>query len=117
MPAMNDLKQLAETDTPLLLFQCTFPSGHTEHWSTHSINFNGDLYSARLLKHNLFDLQLSADDAMDGISQVAITLANADSYLSELESQLGFKGCQLSVFFVFADVASSTVTTESTVLF
>lgn len=117
MGTINQIKQLAEADTPLLFFQCVLPSGDTEYWGTHSIIFNGQAYSARVLKHNLFDLQLSADDAMDGISQLAVTLANADSVLSELNSVVGFKGSELTVFFAFADLPSLTITTESTVLF
>ena len=117
MATINEVKQLAEADTPLLFFQCVLPSGDTEYWSTHSIVFNGNQYYARVLKHNLFDLQLSADDAMDGISQLSITLANADSALSEVNAALGFKGSALTVFFAFADLPSDTVTTESTVLF
>ncbi len=117
MGTINQIKQSAEADTPLLFFQCVLPSGDTEYWCTHSISFNGNSYSARVLKYNLFDLQLSADDAMDGISQLSLTLANADSALSELNAAIGFKGAQLTVFFAFADLPSLTITTESTVLF
>src|SRR5437868_5249817 len=117
MGTINQIKQLAESDTPLLFFQCVLPSGDVECWSTHSIAFNGNAYSARVLKHNLFDLQLSADDAMDGISQLSLTLANADSALSELEAVIGFKGSQLTVYFAFSDLPSLTITTESTILF
>ena len=117
MGTINQIKQLAEADTPLLFFQCVLPSGDAEYWSTHSIMFNGEAYTPRVLKHNLFDLQLSADDAMDGISQLSLTLANADSELSELQAAIGFKGSQLTVYFAFADLPSLTITTESTVLF
>lgn len=117
MSTINQVKQLAEADTPLLFFQCVLPSGDVEYWSTQSILFNGNPYSARVLKHNLFDLQLSADDAMDGITQLSLTLANADSALSELNAAIGFKGSQLTVYFAFADLQTLTITTESTVLF
>lgn len=117
MSTINQIKQLAEADTPLLFFQCTMPSGDVEYWSTHAVPFNGQNYSARVLKHNLFSLQLAAGDAMDGISQLSLTLANADSTLSELEATIGFKGSQLTVFFAFIDLPSLTVTTESTILF
>ena len=117
MGTINQIKQLAEADTPLLFFECILPSGDSEYWSTHSIGLNGQSYSARVLKHNLFDLQLSADDAMDGISQLSITLANADSALSELNAAIGFKGSKLTVYFAFADLPSGTITTETTVLF
>ncbi len=117
MATINQVKQLAEADTPLLFFECVLPSGDAEYWSTHSIRFNSATYSARVLTHNLFDLQLSADDAMDGISQLSLVLANADSALSELDSVIGFKGSQLTVHFAFADLPAQTITTESTVLF
>ncbi|MGH9610111.1 MAG: hypothetical protein ACRD34_10605, partial [Bryobacteraceae bacterium] len=117
MGTINQIKQLAETDTPLLFFECTLPSGDIEYWSTHSLVFNGQQYQARVLRHNLFDLQLSAGDAMDGISQLSITLANADSAISELNAAIGLKGTQLTVRFAFADLTSSSITTETTTLF
>ncbi len=117
MGTINAIKQLAEADTPLLFFNCVLPSGDPEFWCTHTIQFNGNSYAARVLKYDLFDLQLSADDAMDGISQLSLTLANADSSLSQLNSAIGFKGSQLTVYFAFADLTTGTITTESTVLF
>jgi hypothetical protein len=79
--------------------------------------FSGQQYSARVLKHNLFSLQLSADDAMDGMSQLSIVLGNADALMSELNAAIGFRGAQLTVYFAFVDLSSGTVTTESTMLF
>ncbi|MFL6463646.1 MAG: phage tail protein, partial [Bryobacteraceae bacterium] len=117
MLTINQAKQQAQTDTPLLFFECVLPSGDVERWCTHSVILNAQPYSARVLRHNLFDLQLSADDAMDGVSQVSITLANADSALSELNAAIGFKGSQLIVYFAFVDLRSRMATTESTVLF
>src|SRR6185437_2630677 len=117
MGTINQIKQLAEADTPLLFFQCTLPSGDVECWSTHSIAFSGQNYSARVLRHNLFDLQLSSDDAMDGITRLSLTLANADSAISEVNTAVSLKGSQLTVYFAFADLPSATITTESTVLF
>ena len=117
MGTINQVKQLAQSDTPLLLFRCVMPSGDVECWGTHGIVFNGETYNARVLKHDLFDLQLAAGDAMDGISQLSLVLANADSFMSELNRAIGFKGSQLTVYFVFADLPSASITTESTVLF
>jgi hypothetical protein len=117
MSTINQIKQSAEADTPLLLFRCVLLSGTVCNWSSHSVTFNGEIYSPRVLGHNLFDLQLSADDAMDGISQLSLSLANADSTLSEVNAAYGFKGAQLTVYFVFADLTSFSITTESTVLF
>ncbi len=117
MGTINQVKQLAEADTPLLFFECVLPNGPVEYWCTHSIVFNGQQYAARVLKHNLFDLQLSADDAMDGITQLSVVLANADSLPSQLNAEYGFKGTELTVYFAFADLPNGAITTESTVLF
>ena len=115
--SINSIKNLSVPDTPLLFFQCALPSGDTEYWCTHAITFNGTAYTPRILKHNLFDLALSADDGMDGLSQVSLTLANADGEMTELNLELGLKGSQLTVYFAFANLALGQVTTESTVLF
>jgi hypothetical protein len=117
MSTINQIKQLAEADTPLLFFQCVLPSGDVQYWSAYTIPFAGNTYSARVLKHNLFDLQLCADDAMDGLTKLSLTLANADSELSQLNAAIGFKGSQLTAYFAFADLPSLTITSESTVLF
>jgi len=117
MATINQVKQLAVADTPILFFQCEMPSGDTYYWSSHAILFNGQQYAARVLKHNLFSLQLSADDAMDSMSQLSIVLGNADAYMSELDASIGFRGAQLTVYFAFVDLTSGAVTTESTMLF
>src|ERR1700712_2680005 len=117
MATINDIKKSPAPNMPLLFFQCALPSGDTEYWCTHAIAFNGTAYTPRILKHNLFDLALSADDAMDGLSQVSVALANADGGMTELNLELGFKGSQLTVYFAFANLAMGNVTTESTVLF
>src|SRR6185312_6492748 len=117
MSTINVVKEMAEADSPLLLFECLLPNGAYQRVSTQTIVFAGNLYSARVLKHNLFTLQLSADDAMDGMAQLSLTLANADSALSQIQSAAGWKGTQLTVYFVFADLVTGTTTTESTILF
>ncbi len=117
MQTINQLKQQGVSDTPLVLFECLMPSGDVERWSTHEVVLSGNTYSARVLRHDLFEMQLSADDAMDGVTQLSLTLANADSFLSELNAGIGFKGSQLTVYFAFADLNSSMVSSEIIVLF
>ena len=117
MANINQLKQQPETDTPVLLFQCVLPSGDVERWCSHGVYLDGNYFEARILKHDLFDLQLSSDDAMDGVSQISLVLANADSAISELNVAIGFKGAQLTVYFAFADLPSMQVRTETTILF
>ncbi len=117
MATINQVKQLAAADTPILFFQCEMPSGDTYYWSSHSIAFEGQQYTARVLKHNLFTLQLSGDDAMDGMTQLSIVLGNADAAMSELNAAIGFRGSQLTVYFAFVDLVTGTATTEATMLF
>ena len=117
MSNINQLKQQSEPDTPVLLFECILPSGDKERWCSHGIYLDGALFEARVLKHDLFDLQLSSDDAMDGISGLSLVLANADSALSQVNTAIGFKGAQLTIYFAFADLPSMRVTTETTILF
>jgi hypothetical protein len=118
MPTINAVKELSEADSPLLLFECLVPNGGGyRYFSTHAITFNGNSYTGRVLKHNLFDFQLSSDDAMDSVAQVSLILANADSLLSEIDAAFGWKGTQVTVYFVFANLATGTITTESTIVF
>src|SRR5689334_2079008 len=117
MQTINQIKQQSVADTPLVLFECVMPSGDVQRWSTHDVSLLGNRYYARVLRHDLFEMQLSAEDAMDGVTQLALTLANADSLLSELNAAIGFQGSQLTVYFGFADIRNSNVSSESIVLF
>lgn len=117
MPSINEVKQQITTDTPVLLFECVLRNGSVERWASHGTFVHGTYFEARVIRHDLFELQLSADDATDGVSRLALVLANADSVLSELNSVVGFKGAQLTVYFAFADLPSMQATTERTILF
>src|ERR1700736_1868742 len=97
MPTINDLKELEVPGTPLFLFDCTPDNGDVPPWSTHNVTVNGQQYLSRVLKHNLFELNSSPEAATDGVSKVSITLANADSFLSSIERNIGWKGAQVSV--------------------
>src|SRR5258708_7880089 len=84
MPTINELKEMETPGTPLFLFDCILPSGDTLRWSTHAVTLAGVAYPARVLSHNLFEMKSSADEAADGGSKVAITLANADSFFARV---------------------------------
>jgi hypothetical protein len=111
------LKEQEAPETPLFLAQCTLTSGQAFYWSTHNVTVGGQVYSGRILKHNLFDLQSSADQATDGISRVSLTLANADSFLSGVESSVGWKGSNLVIQFLFYDLVNAIAASETQVLF
>jgi Putative phage tail protein len=117
MTPINVLKELEVPGTPLFLFNCTLPTGDVQYWSTHNVTVNGQQYLSRVLKHNIFDLNSSPEAATDGVSIVSITLANADSFLSSIEQNIGWKGSTLVATFLFFDLANQVVASNSQVVF
>ncbi len=109
MATIDTLKEQVAPPTPLFLFDCLLSSGTTVSWSTHAVTVGSNAYMARLLKHNAFALQASAD--------VSITLANADSYFSEIERETGFRGSQVTITFLFYDLVANAAASETRVIF
>ena len=100
MATIDVLKEQATPPTPLFLFDCVLASGATERWSTHQVTVSGNTYAARLLRHNAFALQSAADTTVS-------LLANADSHFSEIERATGFRGSQVTITFLFYDLAAN----------
>src|SRR5690349_7223616 len=117
MPTAYQVKEQAVTDTPLLLFDCQFQGGLGENWSTHQVTLSGFAYQARVLQHNLYEIQTSSDLGVDAIPKISVSLANADSHFSEIERSSGFKGASLTVSFVFFDLIQGVPTTSPITLF
>lgn len=117
MLSIYNLKEQTVTDTPLLLFDCLLPNGQTESWSTHQVTYNGITYAPRVMKHNLFEVQTSSDQGVDGIPRISLALANADSYFSQLEREVGWKGATLTVTFLFYNLLTKAPTSDAGVLF
>ncbi len=117
MNTVYQSKELAVSDTPLLLFDCLLGQSLAERWSTHGANVNGLTYSARVLRQNVFELQAGSDLGVDAISKVSIELANADSYFSEIERSVGVKGGMLTVSLVFYSFAAGAPSSTVQVLF
>ena len=117
MQTIFELKEQAVTDTPLLVFDCALPGGQTERWSTHRVTVGGATYEARVLQHNIFEMQTASDQGVDGIPRISILLANADSHFSEIERSGGWKGARLTVGFLFYDLRNDAPLTDRAVLF
>ena len=117
MLSIYDLKELTVTDTPLLLFQCVLQNGQAEYWSTHKVTYGGNSYAPRVMKHNLFTVQTSSDQGVDAIPRVSLSMANADSYFSELERSVGWKGATLTATFLFFNLLEGAATSDAAVLF
>ncbi len=115
--SVDTIKEQSITDTPLLLFECQLVDGSTERWATHEVTVDGATYSGRVLTHNAFELRAGSEDGIDGASRLSLTLANADSRLSQIERSTGFRGAHLTVRFAFYDVLANATTTSPKVLF
>src|SRR5690349_21719053 len=117
MQTIFDLKEQAVSDTPLFIVDCALADGRTERWSTHRVGVRGETYAARILQHNVFEIQAASDQGVDGIPRISMVLANADSHFSEIERALGWKGARLTVSFLFYDLRNDTALTEPALLF
>ncbi len=100
-----------------MFFDCTLVDGTVQSWSSRTIAWNGTQYEGRVLKYNQFEAQLASDTQVGGTPKLTFELANADSQLSEIEQQSGFKGGQLIVQLVFFDLVAGAATTDSVVVF
>jgi len=117
MSTAFQVKEQAVTDTPLLLFSCQLQDTRAENWSTHQITLSGTTYEARVLQHNPYAIQTSSDLGVDAIPKISLSLANADSYFSEIERSTGFKGATLTVSFAFFDLTQGVAKTAVLTLF
>ena len=117
MQTVSELKGLAVTDTPLIIFDCALPNGEYEHWCTHPITVGTTQYAARVLQHSAFDIQTASDQGVDGSPTITVLLANADSQLSELEQSAGFRGATITVSFLFYDLRNNVPLTSAVAVF
>ncbi len=117
MSTINQYKEQTTPPTPLFIFDCLLASGNTERWSTHAVTVGGNVYAARLLKHNLAALVASSDEGLDGAQKISVTLANADSHFSQIERETGFRGGQVTIQFLFYDLTANAAASEARVIF
>src|SRR5450432_612745 len=117
MQSLFTAKEQLSADTPLFFFDCTLSDGTVRHWSSRTFTWNGHVYEPRVLRHNLFEAQLASENHVGGVPKLTFELANADSELSEIEQQTGFKGSQLTVQCVFVDLIAGAATTNPLVVF
>jgi hypothetical protein len=117
MTNIHTMKTSETPQTPLLLFDCRLPNGSTEQWSTHEVVVDGQTYAARVLRHDALDMRSGGDDAIDAFSRVTVTLANADSYFSQIARNPGWKGAKVVVRFVFYDLKTDTAASDVKVVF
>src|SRR5262245_31236453 len=117
MPTIFEEKEQAITETPLLVFDCVLVDGQTERWSTHRVTVDGAIYEARVMRHNVFEIQAGTELGVDGIPRISLALANVDSHFSEIERSTGWKGARLTASFLFYDLPNDSPATEKAVIF
>ena len=117
MDTIANLKEQAATETPLILLEVLLSDGEVHRWCTHGVTVDGQAYSARVLHHNLFEMQMASDHGIDAIPKIAFTAANADSLLSQIESSVGFKGARITATFLFYDLVQDLAASEKMVVF
>jgi hypothetical protein len=110
-------KEQLNADTPLFFFDCTMIDGSAHHWSSRTFTWNGVPYEPRVVRHNLFEAQLASENQVGGVPKLTFELANADSNLSQIEHEIGFKGSSLTVNVVFVDLVANTATTDAVTVF
>ena len=117
MPTIDQIKEQNLTATPLFLFDCILRDGTVQRWASHAVTFSGDAYEPRLTAHNAFEAAAASSDGLDGVARISVSLANADSFYSQVERNPGFKGSRLTVNFVFFDLRLGTPASESRIVF
>jgi hypothetical protein len=117
MDTIANIKERVVAETPLLLLEATLANGEVERWSTHRVTFEGQTYAARVLRHNLFEIQTASEHGIDAAPKLSLTLANADSHFSQIEAAVGWKGAKLKAAFLFYDLIANEPASESMVLF
>lgn len=110
-------KEILNADTPVFLFNCTMADTSVQMWSSQTITISGNQYVGRVLKHNLFEAQVASDTQVGGSPKLSFELANADSYFSEVEQEIGFKGALLVVSSLFVNTTTGLATTNAVVVF
>ncbi len=117
MDTIANLKELSVTETPLVLFDIELPDTQVRRWSTHRVTVDSNIYEAKVLRHNFFEVQGSSDSGIDGIPRISFTLANSDSTMSQIESSVGFKGSKVTATFLFYDLKGDVAASEQAVVF
>lgn len=117
MGAIAELKEQRTAETPLLLFECALAGGVTERWCTHRVEYEGETYEARVLRHSIFEIRSAPEEGIDAAAKITVVLANADGHFSQLERTVGWKGSRILVKFVFFDLRSGEAISEAKVVF
>jgi len=117
MELISALKEQEALETPLLLFECELRDGSREYWSTHFVEVDGIRYEGRVLRHDGFDFRSYGEWGVDGVGELTLTLANADSRPWQIERSIGWKGAKLTVRFLFYSLKEGRPVSDSLVLF
>lgn len=117
MSLIDQMRGQEETQTPLLLFECTLADGSVERWCTHRVYAGGQEYEPRVLGHSGFEMRLGAEEGLDYGARLTVTLANVDGRISQIDATTGWRGARLKVWFGFFDVNRGEAVSELAAVF
>jgi hypothetical protein len=116
------LAGLEQAYRPTLLFQLQIRNGpglyfgKADNGTDHGVLWNGLFYQAAVLSHSQ-PASGQSGIGLDIVSQMSVSLADADARWWFYESQYGIQGAQLSVYFVFYDPITNQFSTDSKRIF
>lgn len=117
MQTALEVKEILAGSTPLFFFDVELVNGARMRWCNRTIDWNGSHYEGRLVRTSLFEAQLTSETGIGGVPKLSFELANADSRLSQIESQTGFKGGKLTVAVAFLNITSGAAASDPYIVF
>ncbi len=108
MPSIADMKELSATQTPLFLFTFQLAPGAVRggartrwRWTERSTRRASSATTSSRCAPD-------SEEGIDSLSKLTVTLANADSYCSQIERNPGWKGAKVTVRFLFFDLKNGS---------
>ena len=100
---------------PLLLCDIVFPDGAALHLSTHEVTWGGNSYSARLDDQVIPQIAARSEQGVDRIPSVQVAIHDSDKVMLStygFASGRGFRGSNLTLTLVFADIEAGTFSSD-----
>ena len=125
MPTLYQIKEQALSYQPLMLAKFTLTDGTIARYSTHGLRsadngfpYNGNDYLPRIINTKQAATQAMSEQGIDTPPSVTLRLADSDrSIFRNLEKEIGFKGADLQILFVFWNAGTSEFSSNELSLF
>jgi hypothetical protein len=100
--------------TPVVLFNVTLKDGTPRYWAKQGVTFAGNPYLAIVLEHSELKIEGNGVYGVDAVTQISLTLNNADANLNSLIAPANWQGGIIQPRFIFV-APDGTTTTDSIV--